>query len=382
VRSTSPVSDQALVESPDGDGVVVQAPAPIRGHERAVSSITLSVNGKSENPIEPVAGPSTASTSTANSTPAASSSSALPPVTPTPVPVHRKSSSFRHVPLRGSSTRSPLPSSPLRPPGTHSRTTSLSSLSTSRHFDQQTAPALPRPTPRSRLTSLASVHSTASASDDRPLPSIPSSSLETVYPERSATVPDQSSNAIIPPTRTPKPPPKLSQPQPVSQSPSPSVTPAHSSPAASPAPSLPNLPLTNTTATPALITRATAHYRPGFQPKGVYRPLTEEFTSLRKTHRDVGRIERTKLERRLEKLIQLHFSTDGGGKKQRPAVVENRRASGFFDLDLSDLRNMDAGELWRGVIQSQAVQGVKADTRGWCICRLLRCVLTFLFCSC
>lgn len=52
--------------------------------------------------------------------------------------------------------------------------------------------------------------------------------------------------------------------------------------------------------------------------------------------------------------------------KQRPAAAapENRRASSFFDLDLSDLRNVDAGELWRGVIQSQAVQGGKADIRG------------------
>ena len=54
--------------------------------------------------------------------------------------------------------------------------------------------------------------------------------------------------------------------------------------------------------------------------------------------------------------------------KQRPAAAapENRRASSFFDLDFSDLRNVDAGELWRGVIQSQAVQGGKADIRGGC----------------
>jgi hypothetical protein len=75
--------------------------------------------------------------------------------------------------------------------------------------------------------------------------------------------------------------------------------------------------------------------------------------------------------------------------KVRPAaatVVENRRASSFFDLDLSDLRNLDAGELWRGVIQSQTVQGGKADIRGgygllFCFAffKSFECFLIYLF---
>lgn len=44
----------------------------------------------------------------------------------------------------------------------------------------------------------------------------------------------------------------------------------------------------------------------------------------------------------------------------------SRRASSFFDLDFSELslKSLDAGELWRGVLQSQVAQGSKADIRG------------------
>jgi rabenosyn-5 len=365
-----PIPNQDSALSTFEDSVLEKPPTPVREEIKTELSISTSVNGTSENSVEPVAGPSTASTPTFTSSPATSTS--LP----------RKSSSFRHVPLRSSAARSPMPSSPLRPPGTHSRAASTSSTSASRQFEQPIStsyrPAHP-PTqtqPRSRITSLASVQS----SDDRPLPTIPSYS-QPAYTERAASVPEPSpshlpqpsSDVIVPPPRThslnaggPKPPPKLSQSQ--SQQ---SQSSSHTSTLAtsSPAPSLPHLPLNHT----AVPTRAPAPYRPGFQPKGVYRPLTEEFASLRKTYRDVGRIERTKLERRLEKLIQLHFSSEAEKgaqlqQKLRPAAatVENRRASSFFDLDLSDLRNMDAGELWRGVLQSQAVQGGKADIRGGC----------------
>lgn len=90
----------------------------------------------------------------------------------------------------------------------------------------------------------------------------------------------------------------------------------------------------------------------------------------RSAHLDVGRVERTKLERRLEKLVALHFPPEGvaasgtgtGPRVKRPAPGgENRRASFFFDLDF---RNMDAGELWKGVLQSQAMQGGKGEIRG------------------
>src|SRR6202021_1104070 len=105
--------------------------------------------------------------------------------------------------------------------------------------------------------------------------------------------------------------------------------------------------------------RPPAPYRPGFQPKGVYRPLTDDFMSVRNAARDVGRIERTKLERRLEKLIDLHFSPNAGKTSQPPV---NRRASSFFDFDMSELKNVDPSGLWKGMLQSQVSS--KSDIRG------------------
>ena len=75
----------------------------------------------------------------------------------------------------------------------------------------------------------------------------------------------------------------------------------------------------------------------------MYRPRTDEFVEARNQSRDLGRIERTRLERRLEKLINLHFPPPGQRKVEtpepRPVRQENRRASSFWDLDLSDLKN-------------------------------------------
>jgi hypothetical protein len=97
-------------------------------------------------------------------------------------------------------------------------------------------------------------------------------------------------------------------------------------------------------------------YRPGFQPKGVYRDRTDEFAAVRRVTSDRGRIERSKLERRLEKLIDLHFPREAVRAVHPPA---HRRASSFFDFDISDLKNVGAGGLWKGMLQSP-----KADIRG------------------
>lgn len=90
----------------------------------------------------------------------------------------------------------------------------------------------------------------------------------------------------------------------------------------------------------------------------------------------MGRVERTRLERRFEKLIELHFppaaqvqSVDEKGKAKeigsKPPHPPNRRASSFFE-DLNDLRTKGAGELWRGVMESRAaaLRGTKGDVRG------------------
>jgi rabenosyn-5 len=87
------------------------------------------------------------------------------------------------------------------------------------------------------------------------------------------------------------------------------------------------------------------------------------------------RIERTKLERRLEKLIALHFPPIGAKKgadsplpphirKEKTAPSALRRASSFFDIDkMKSLRLNDPGELLRGVIGGMDAGG-KDDVRG------------------
>ncbi|PPQ77503.1 hypothetical protein CVT25_011300 [Psilocybe cyanescens] len=127
--------------------------------------------------------------------------------------------------------------------------------------------------------------------------------------------------------------------------------------------------------------RKPAPYRPGFQPKGVYRPLTDEFIAVRRIlHEEEGnggmkKVERTKLERRLEKLIALHFPhhTHREGLKEsietetRPSLrpmKEPRRASSFFDFQtLRNLNINDAGDLWRGVVTGGLGDPAKDDIR-------------------
>lgn len=125
------------------------------------------------------------------------------------------------------------------------------------------------------------------------------------------------------------------------------------SPLASPPVSLPSTP-----------PRSSAPYRPGFQPRGVYRPRTDEFSQARKANHDATRIERTKLERRLEKLIHLHFPLQDNESNDTKNTPLERRKSTFFDFDLANLKNMDASDFWKGVVHSQALQGAKGDIRG------------------
>ncbi|KAF8129002.1 hypothetical protein EV363DRAFT_389387 [Boletus edulis] len=70
-------------------------------------------------------------------------------------------------------------------------------------------------------------------------------------------------------------------------------------------------------------TRSSAPYRPGFQPRGVYWPRTDEFAQARKAKHAI-RIERTKLERRLEKLIQLHFPPQASESKVTKRLSSDR----------------------------------------------------------
>ncbi|KAH9857082.1 FYVE zinc finger-domain-containing protein [Lenzites betulinus] len=197
---------------------------------------------------------------------------------------------------------------------------------------------------------------------DRALPPIPAFELHSQAPPSRLSVhspspaPSPSPGPIFPPVRT--------------SSLATSPTPQHTSlPQVAPSPAL--TPSTSASSTVTAVSRAPARspapYRPGFQPKGVYRQRTDEFLEARNNSRDAGRIERTRLERRLEKLITLHFPAPGQRKavaaaEQRP-MQQNRRASSFWEIDFSDLKNKSAGELWREVLQTQASQGSKNEIR-------------------
>jgi hypothetical protein len=137
--------------------------------------------------------------------------------------------------------------------------------------------------------------------------------------------------------------------------------------------------VSNRPATPPAF-RKTAPYPPGFQPKGVGRVLTDDFLSARRMKRDgdgdggMKRVERTKLERRLEKLINLHFPVQSDSKgardgrlheKTRPSH-EHRRASSIFDFQtLKNVNFNDASGLWKGVVSGGLQDTTKTDIRGW-----------------
>lgn len=294
--------------------------------------------------------------------PTAGPSTLPPPVVSSEklVQTPRKSSTFRHVPLRPQNARQMLPSSPLRPVDSHSRTPSSIS-SSSRYLD---------PLPRiensghvsSDLTSSPvamreGALSSASVSESLPYPASPQPSVHSPQPQV-AVVTD-----TLTPVQRSTSQGRVTSPQTTTSS----SLPTSPAPGPSPASSSTSLP------TARGPTRSSVPYRPGFQPKGVYRPRTDEFLIERKAKQDEGRIEHARLERRLEKLIDLHFSgsdTQKDNEKESLSAVrprqQNKRLSSIFDLDLSDLRNKSAGELWRDVLQSQAPHNAKADIRGTC----------------
>ncbi|KAJ6606468.1 FYVE zinc finger-domain-containing protein [Mycena vulgaris] len=271
----------------------------------------------------------------------------------------RKTSTFRRVPRNG---RAPLPSSPLA--GGHSRTASSSSMASS-----SLRPSLPpseqpsytqqRPTsmlmdPRHRMQSLSSSPSTS----ERP-PAIFSFPEDNPGRNRRHSTPlntqavAASLASVIPPVRTSSlaahnvsPPASAPMSRASSSIPSRQTTPVPTQASVPPSPS--------TAQPPTPPRQASAPYRPGFQPKGVYRPRTDEFIAHRKAHAasaGYASAERTKLERRLEKLVALHFpeeakTTTGVGRRPGLAstVNANRRASSFFELDFKNILGGGGGK--------------------------------------
>ncbi|KAH9934700.1 FYVE zinc finger-domain-containing protein [Fomitopsis serialis] len=330
----APLQSPGKPPIPSGDGSDDGSPSASPPVPHAAPSVAVSLplpNGTSSS-SQPVAGPST--------------SAASPPPSP------RKTTTFRRVPLRNPNARTPLPSSPLRPADTHSRTPSMASTQ-SRQIEPP--PVAHTPSQGSSGTPSPSVV----AAYDRALPPIPS--LDIV--SRPASSPEDTM------VHTPSSPSSATPPHAHSLGPSPKPQ----ARVLSPAPGLSATQLPSPAVSPFVhersVARSPAPYRPGFQPKGVYRPRTDEFIEARKSSRDVGRTERTRLERRLEKLINLHFPSESQRLKekpsgdQRPTPRPNKRLSSIFEMDFSELRSKSATDLWKEVVQPQVIPGGKNDIR-------------------
>ncbi|KDQ60679.1 hypothetical protein JAAARDRAFT_31656 [Jaapia argillacea MUCL 33604] len=368
-------------------------------------------------------GPSTAPSSPVPSTSTLSPISTPTEIKPTKPAAPRKPSTFRHVPLHPrpaapsapstrSLSRSPLQSSPLRPASVmHSRTPSWSSQDSGSERTQGqgqeglgssragSMSPVPPPLPPKQiggsrtnsdrvLHTIQSVETLAQPAPSRPTITVPNQTQTQTYAP-SPLRPPSPTSTLTPPARStslPRQGGATTKPHLHTHSQSQSASPSRSSgPSPSPAPL--NRSTTTTPPTPSRTpaptrTSSAAPYRPGFQPKGVYRPLTDEFIEIRNGKRDVGRVERTRLERRLEKLIALHFpdpsaspsspvspatpsspltdpekkSTVGVGP--RPAKLGGgggiRRSSSIFELDFKELRSRSAGDLWKGVLMGSS----------------------------
>ncbi|QRV99991.1 Zinc finger, FYVE-type protein [Ceratobasidium sp. AG-Ba] len=340
----SPTPEQATTESESGSqpdsSVNYLPPLPV--------SRPSSVRSLDPEPLSP--GPSSPSSSTA------------PPARPglqSPLG-SRPGSKFRVVSNRALNTQPARPS-PLRPAShtaapTHNRTLSNASA---RSFAQ---PASPSPVVASRMTPSTSAPVTLAP------PSRESTPQRLSPGNRNKPLPNLNSvvsGATAPRSATPPGPPTVRATTPSAPSPAPrSTTPVAPIPTPinqsvpyavlSRATSVSPIPV-QTTGNSSITSAATAAqkpapYRAGFQPKGVYRHRTEEFEAARAKRSDAKRSEEKRLTRRLEKLIDLHFSS----KSEKTAPPANRRASSIFDLDLNDFKNKSANELFRGVVETKA----------------------------
>jgi rabenosyn-5 len=148
---------------------------------------------------------------------------------------------------------------------------------------------------------------------------------------------------------------------------------------ASPAPPSP-IPIPPSSAS-AAFTAQKAPYRQGFQPKGAYRILTEEFLATRNRRTNAQRGEERRIERRLEKvrsihlisfremlinfinrqLINLHFPPESSVSEPNARPPSStRRSSSFFDI--SEFGGRSPGNLLRSVVEPKP--GTPAALRG------------------
>ncbi|EIW85440.1 hypothetical protein CONPUDRAFT_135191 [Coniophora puteana RWD-64-598 SS2] len=412
--STAPINGDANPTENGEDGEVkidVDSPTTPTALASAGASVNGPQNGKDKRPEvstsppssnPPVASPPLQASAMPSSPPSSSTSK--------PLPGSRKISTFRRVPLRpsplnpeGSSTspRSVSTSVIPSPQQIHTRLPSKATL-----LPRQLDPPAPPPKP-AHAQPLMHQRTISSGSSTSPLGSSPT----TISPLGSPFSPTPPTGSLMPspmpgsslrnsplpspasarapilgtqspPARTPIPqtPAALAAPYAVR-------TNLHSTTPSSSAPATPSMPLPGVA--PPGKARTTAPYRPGFQPKGVYRPRTDAFIEARNAHLDEARIERTKLERRFEKLVTLHFPAEekekgkergrlgsGSGSgfsgsagaapavaaavaagQKRPGVGLRggpgakevvRRSSSFFDPET--WKGLKPGELWKGVV--------------------------------
>ncbi|CDW95992.1 hypothetical protein [Sporisorium scitamineum] len=133
---------------------------------------------------------------------------------------------------------------------------------------------------------------------------------------------------------------------------------------------------TQTLALPSTDGRRTA-YRSGFQPKGVLRVRTGEFAELRRKGRSEGEMEAQRMDRRLAKLIAIHFAPTNDAEKASLSPAKKSLGSSFADLDLDELKR-DPGsvirkggsELWtsfraRGRGEDPAIRQAEQSIVNW-----------------
>ena len=97
-------------------------------------------------------------------------------------------------------------------------------------------------------------------------------------------------------------------------------------------------------------------YLPGFQPQGVYRVRTDELVKSRASKGEAKRLESGRINRRLEKLVNLHFP-DPASSPTAPTI--NRSSSNITLKDLASPRSVSAGDLWSTVRRSVQGQGAR-----------------------
>ncbi|CAE6521930.1 unnamed protein product [Rhizoctonia solani] len=348
----APVSLQTI-ESKMADTQALPTPSPTP--EQATSSESGSQPGSplTQLPALPVSRPGSETAGPSSPGPSSPTSSTAP--SPRPTVSQRPGSRFRVVSTRGpNASTQPARPSPLRPSGLSPGVSTPAVPTHVRSLSNASTPASPSPV--ARISTSASVpvslnERLSPANRNKPLPAVGSVvSPPSLTPPRSNTptvVPPRSTTPVFAPSPAPpRPTTPVVAPIPTSNTPVPyavlsrasSASPSSAATPGGPTPSRP------------------APYRAGFQPKGVYRHRTEEFEAARAKKVDGKRTEEKRLTRRLEKLIDLHFSP----KEKDAPPPPNRRASSFFDLDLAELKSKSANELWRGVVESKAAQQERA----------------------